>query len=215
MSKIPSRYSDRLYDDLWLPDETLAIRAKVRAFAEEHIRPIAHKLNNTPECLDAIPPSLIKKMGDADLLRIPFAKEYGGLGLEYPTVATMVLLEEIAYLSSGLAAAIIDVQLILFGHTLKNATDEIKTKIFPAMMSGEIIGSFATSEPAASTDLSVKALQTEATKTDGGYILNGQKRWITNSPIADYMFVLSKHDGAMTMLLVDMTSEGCHCGCAR
>lgn len=212
MPSIPSRYADNLYDDLWLPEETVQIREKVRAFAEEHIRPVAHQLNNTPESVEAFPRTLVKKMAGADLFRIPFAKEYGGLGLEYPTLATMVLLEEISYLSSGLAAAMIDVQLILFGHTLKNASEAVKAKLFPSLMAGDLIGSFATSEPAASTDLSIKALQTQATKIDGGYVLTGQKRWITNSPVADYMFVLSKLDGAMTMLLVDMTSAGVQVG---
>ena len=58
----------------------------------------------------------------------------------------------------------------------------------------------------------MKALQTEATRVEGGYELSGQKRWITNSPVADYMFVLSKLDEGMTMLLVDLRSEGVRVG---
>jgi len=212
MPTIPHRYSDDLYDDMWLPDETIEIRAQVRRFAEEHVRPVAHELNNTPESLDAFPVELVERMADAGLFRIPFAVEYGGAGLEYPTLATMVMLEEMAYLSSGLAAAMIDVQLILFGHTLKHASAEVREKLFPAMMSGDVIGSFATSEPAASTDLSVKALQTQAKRVEGGYELCGHKRWITNSPVADYMFVLSKLEDGMTMLLVDMKTDGVQVG---
>ncbi len=151
-------------------------------------------------------------MADAGLFRIPFAEEYGGAGLKYPTLATMVMLEEISYLSSGLSACMVDVQLILFGHTLKHASAEIKEKLFPAMMAGEIVGSFATSEPAASTDLSVRSLQTAARRVKGGYELSGHKRWITNSPVAGYMFVLTKLDQAMTMLLVDMSAKGVQVG---
>lgn len=212
MQTLPNRYADRLYDDIWLPPETLEVRQKVRAFAEQYIRPVAHRLNNTPESLDAFPAELVKQIGAAGLLQLPFTTEDGGAGLQYPTLATMVLLEEFAYLSSGLAAAAIDVQLILFGHTLKNATAEMKAKLFPPMMKGELIGSFATSEPAASTDLSFKSLQTEARRVEGGYQLSGQKRWITNSPVADYMFVLTKLDQAMTMLLVDMKADGVQVG---
>ena len=120
----------------------------------------------------------------------------------------MVMLEEVSYLSSGLSASMLDVQLILFGHTLKHASAEVREKLFPAMMAGQIVGSFATSEPAASTDLSVNSLQTEARHVPGGYELSGQKRWITNSPVADYMFVLSKLDDSMTMFLVDLKSAG-------
>jgi len=208
MPNIPFRYASELYDDIWIPDETIQVRETVRAFAEQYVRPVAHQLNNTPESLEAFPRELVKGMADAGLFRIPFAAEYGGAGLQYPTLATMVMLEEISYLSSGLAAAMIDVQLILFGHTLSHASEAVKERLFPAMMAGDIIGSFATSEPAASTDLSVRALQTEAHRVDGGYQLNGQKRWITNSPVADYMFVLAKLDQGLTMLLVNLRDKG-------
>lgn len=212
MAPVPHRYADDIYDDLWLPQETLEIRARVRQFAEQQVRPVAHALNNTPESVAAFPRDLVAQMADAGLFRIPFPEEYGGAGLEYPTLATMVMLEEVAYLSSGLAACMLDVQLILFGHTLRNASSQVREKLFPEMMSGKLVGAFATSEPAASTDLSAAALQTLARKVDGGYELNGHKRWITNSPVADYMFVLSKLDDGMTMLLVDMQSEGVQVG---
>ena len=212
MSSATPRISNQIYDDLWLPDETLAVRKQVRNFAETVLRPIAHELNNTPESVAAFPWQLLKKMGDAGLLRIPFEKQYGGAGLEYPTLATMVMLEEIAYVSSGVAAALIDVQLILFGHTLKHAQPSLKEKLFPALCRGEIVGAFATSEPGASTDLSVKALKTEARKVEGGYRVSGRKRWITNAPVAHYMFVLCKIEAGMTMLLVDMSSDGVRVG---
>jgi alkylation response protein AidB-like acyl-CoA dehydrogenase len=212
MQQVPFRYADKLYDDMWLPVETLDLRERIRAFAEEHIRPVAHALNNTSESVEAFPRDLVKKIGAAGLLKIPFSAAVGGAGLEYPTLATMVLLEEFAYLSSGLAASMIDVQLILFGYTLKNASPEVQAELFAPMMNGDIIGSFATSEPAASTDLSVKSLQTEAHKVTGGFRLNGQKRWITNGPVADYMFVLAKLEQGMTMLLVDMSTEGVQVG---
>jgi hypothetical protein len=122
MSTIPRRYADDIYDDLWLPEETLEVRARVRNFAEQQVRPVAHELNNTPESLEAFPRKLVTEMAEAGLFRIPFPAEYGGAGLQYPTLATMVMLEEISYLSSGLSASMIDVQLILFGHTLKHAS---------------------------------------------------------------------------------------------
>jgi len=212
MSSTPHRYADRLYDDIWLPEETRQVRQQVRRFAESQVRPVAHALNNTPESLDAFPRELVAAMAEEGLFQIPFSDEFGGAGLRYPTLGTMVMLEEIAYLSSGLAASMLDVQLILFGHTLEHASHEVKARLFPAMMSGEIVGAFATSEPAASTDLSVRALRTEACRVEGGYELSGQKRWITNSPVADYLFVLSKLEDGMTMLLVDMQAEGVRVG---
>ena len=212
MNKYPARLTNTMYDDIWLPEETIKVRDQVRTFADTVLRPIAHQLNNTPENVDAFPWQLVKQMADAGLFAIPFEKKYGGAGLEFPTLATMIMLEEIAYVSSGAAAALIDVQLILFGNTLNNAQESIKEKLFPQLIAGDIVGAFATSEPAASTDLSVRALQTFATKVEGGYTINGQKRWITNSPVAHQMFVLCKMDEAMTMLLVDMSSKGVRVG---
>ena len=212
MNKFPQRLTDTMYDDIWLPAETIAVRNKVREFADTVLRPIAHELNNTPEDVNKFPWQLVKQMGEAGLFAIPFEKKYGGAGLEFPTLATMVMLEEIAYISSGVAAALIDVQLILFGNTLKHAQESVKERIFPQLISGELVGSFATSEPAASTDLSVRALQTEAKKVAGGYNITAQKRWITNSPVAHQMFVLCKMDDAMSMFLMDMSSEGARVG---
>ena len=205
---IPARIADALYDDLWLPEEALSVRKLVRDFVEREVRPVAHELNNTPESLEAFPRELVGKMGEAGLPGLPFEQCYGGAGLQYPALATMVMLEEVAYVSSGLAAAMVDVQLILFGHTLKHARDSVKDLLFPALCRGEIVGAFATSEPAASTDLSVRALETTARADAGGYRLSGRKRWITNAPVADYMFVLCKLDAGLTMLLVDMSSAG-------
>ena len=211
-ARIPERIADNMYDDLWLPEETLAVRRQVREFVEREIRPIAHQLNNTPESLEAFPRELVKKMGNAGLFGIPFEQHFGGAGLKHPTLATMVMLEEVAYISSGLAACMVDVQLILFGHTLKHAQDSVREKLFPALCRGDIVGAFATSEPAASTDLSVRALETVAEKVEGGYRLTGRKRWITNAPVADYMFVLCKLEDRLTMLLVDMSSSGVKVG---
>ena len=68
-------------------------------------------------------------MGDAGLFAIPFPQDVGGAGLEHPVLATMVMLEEVSYVSSGLSAAMVDVQLILFGHTLQHASTAVFTTL--------------------------------------------------------------------------------------
>lgn len=206
------RQADKLYDDLWLPQEALDVRTRVREFAEDVIRPIAHRINTSPEDVETFPWDLVEALGKGGLFRIPFGPELGGEGLSYPTLATMIMLEEIAYISSGVAAALIDVQLLLFGHTLKNAHSPVREELFAKLVNGAIIGSFATSEPGASTDLSVQALRTEAVRVEGGYRLDGTKRWITNAPVAHYMTVLARMDGAMSMFLIDLSSDGVSIG---
>jgi hypothetical protein len=59
----PARLADTLNDDIWLPDETIEVRSKVRNFADTIIRPMAYKLNNTPESLEAFPAELYKNIG--------------------------------------------------------------------------------------------------------------------------------------------------------
>ena len=62
MQTPPFRYASELYDDLWLPEETVQVRETVRAFAEQHVRPVAHELNNTPESVAAFPRELVGEM---------------------------------------------------------------------------------------------------------------------------------------------------------
>ena len=79
----------------------------------------------------------------------------------------------------------------------------------PMLIRGEFVGCFATSEPNASTDLSVKSVETTATKVDGGYRISGTKTWITNSPIADVMVVWAKDDdGTIRGFLLERDMDG-------
>ncbi|MDF1690830.1 MAG: acyl-CoA dehydrogenase family protein [Zhongshania sp.] len=202
------RRSDELFNDLYLPEETLKIRQEVREFAEDVIRPVAHKLNTTPESAEGFAREQFDAMAKAGLYEIPYPKDVGGRGLEFPTLAIMTALEELGYYSASLASAFYDGQAILVGKTLDGAQDEIRSKFLPMLIKGEFVGCFATSEPGASTDLSAASMETIAEKVDGGYRINGVKRWITNSPAGDYILTLCKTGDALTMLLVDMKQEG-------
>lgn len=207
MTKI-KRHADDLYNDILLPEETLQIRREVREFAEDVIRPVAHKLNTTPESSDNFAREQFDAMAKAGLYEIPYPSDVGGRGLEYPTLATMTVLEELGYYSASLASAFYDGQAILVGKTLDGAQDSIRSKYLPMLIKGEMVGCFATSEPDASTDLSAKSMSTLAEKVDGGYRINGVKRWITNSPAGDYILALCKTGESLTMLLVDMKQDG-------
>lgn len=212
MSAPVSRTADHIFSDIWLPEETRAIRDEVRAFADRVIRPIAHDLNTRPESRESFPRAAFTAMAEAGLYEIPFDASVGGRGLQYPTLATMVVLEELAYFSPGLASALFDGQAILVGKTLEKAQDDIRLNYLGKLVRGEIVGSFATSEPAASTDLSPACMMTTATPVAGGYELNGQKRWITNSVAADILVVLTRTGEKQTMFLVDMKSPGISVG---
>jgi alkylation response protein AidB-like acyl-CoA dehydrogenase len=206
------RRSDRLFSDIYLPQETIQVRDKVRAFAQDVLAPIAYRLNTTPESRASFPMDVFHSMTKAGLYKIPFPADVGGDGLMFPTLATLIVLEEIAYYSPGVASALFDGQAILVGKTLQAAAPHLRAKYLPALIEGKFVGSFATSEPDASTDLSVGAMKTTAEKIDGGWRINGRKRWITNSVAADLILVLCRTGTSQTFLLADMKQEGIDVG---
>ncbi|MEM6500199.1 MAG: acyl-CoA dehydrogenase family protein, partial [Pseudomonadota bacterium] len=194
--------------DLFLPDEAIMVRKTAREFCDDVLRPIAHELNSTAEHRDGFRHDVFKEIAKAGLYKVPFAKDVGGLGLEFPTLGTSMVLEELGYYSPGVASAMFDGQAILVGTTLDRIGGAIREQWLPKLIRGEFVGSFATSEPMTSTDLSVQATQTVATKTADGWTINGKKRWITNSVAADIALVLCRTDASMTAFLIDMHTDG-------
>ncbi|OUS32628.1 acyl-CoA dehydrogenase [Gammaproteobacteria bacterium 45_16_T64] len=204
----PKRYATGLSNDLWLPAEALAVREEARRFADNVLKPLAHGLNTTPEKREGFRHDVVQAIANAGLYEIPFSTDVGGRGLRYPTLATLLVMEELGYYSPGAASAFYDGQAILCGQTLNNASDKIRQAYIPPLIKGEIVCCFATSEPDTSTDLSVSAMQTTAKRVEGGYVVNGRKRWITNSVAGDIVLLLCKTGNTLTMLIVDMHSEG-------
>lgn len=208
----PERHQPRLYHDLLMPEETQAVRDEVRAFADLHVAPVAWEIGQNEEAVANFPRDLFRKMADAGLFRIPFGKDVGGRGLRYPAAATAVMIEELAYHSNSVAA-IVDVHCILAGHALEHASPALQARYLAPLLSGEKIGSFATTEPNASTDLSVNAMETVATRAGNGhYLINGRKRFITNGPVADFVVLLCVDGTRMTEIVVDLDAPGVRVG---
>jgi alkylation response protein AidB-like acyl-CoA dehydrogenase len=204
----PARKADSLFNDFLLPPETVRIRKEVRQFCDDVIRPAAHRLNTTPEAKDSFARAEFDAMARAGLYRIPYPADVGGLGLEFPTLATATVLEELGYYSPSLASALYDGQAILVGKTLERAPAHLRKHYLPRLIKGDFVGCFATSEPEASTDLSAASIRTIAERVPGGYRINGKKRWITNSPAGDFILVLCRTGDGLTMLLADMHDPG-------
>jgi alkylation response protein AidB-like acyl-CoA dehydrogenase len=208
----PARNADRLFSDIFLPAETCAIRAEVRQFADDVLQPVAHEINTTPESVAAFRRDIFRQMVDAGIYRIPYAAEFGGRGLEFPTLATFTAMEELAYYVPGLTSALYDGQAVLVGKTLEANPGPMRDLWLPRLVRGEFIGSFATSEPAASTDLSARSMQTIATQTADGWRVSGRKRWITNSSIGDICLTLCRTGDNLTMLVIDLHADGVKVG---
>ena len=152
-------------------------------------------------------------MAAEDFFKIPYAAEWGGLGLKYPCCATVVTVEELAYASNSIAA-IYDVHSIVGGHGLEYGSDYIKQKYLEPITRGEKIGCFATTEPNASSDISVRTVQTRAVQSGDGFVVSGQKRFITNAVVADFVTTLVNTEKGLTLLVIDLDSPGCKVGLA-
>ena len=153
-----TRQSQVFGSDNLLPGETVAVRAEAREFADDKLRPIAHELNTTPERRDGFRRDIFQAIADADLFAVPFAQDVGGRGLEFPTLGTMSVLEELAYYTPGIASSMYDAHVLLFGKVLDSAGGTLRKRYLPRLIKGEFVGSFATSEPDTSTDLSAPLL---------------------------------------------------------
>jgi alkylation response protein AidB-like acyl-CoA dehydrogenase len=212
MSNPVERKMDSLFHDLILPEETHEIRKKVREFADRVVAPRAYEIATLEESVENFPRDIFDAMAEEGLFQIPFPKEVGGMGLEYPTCATVVAVEELAYYSNSVAA-IFDVHCILSGMALMYGSDDLKERYLRPMIKGQIIGCFATTEPDASSDLSVRAMQSVAVRNNAGnYVVTGRKRFITNGPVANHVCVLVKEEEKMIELVIDLDSPGVRVG---
>ena len=211
MRELPPRMQDQLYHEMILPKETQEIRAKAREFAVREIAPRAYDIAHTQESRESFPWDIFRKMAEEDFFKIPYPAEVGGLGLEYPCCATVVTVEELAYMSNSIAA-IYDVHCILAGHALEYGSEHIREQFLRPMTTAERIGCFATTEPMASSDLSSRSVQTTARREGDVYIVNGQKRFITNACVADFVTALVNLDGKLCMMVIDLHAEGCRVG---
>jgi alkylation response protein AidB-like acyl-CoA dehydrogenase len=205
---VPPRTQERTWHDLFLPADVEHVRRMARTAVERHLAPVARKIGQREETRDSFPWDAFRGLASEGCFAVPFPAPYGA-GLEHPVLATCIVTEEIAYESSSMAG-VYDGQCILNGRSLSFAADHVRDLVLPGLVSGESVFSFATTEPDASSDLSPDALKTVARRTDDGFVVNGRKRFITNSVVADWLCVLCR-DGdapAMTMLLIDMRSPG-------
>jgi len=208
-SDVP-RTQDHMSHDTWLPDETIAVRTRARRAVEEKLAPVARRIGSQEESVENFPWDAFRGLADEGLFGVPFDAQFG-LGLDHPMLATCTVTEEIAYQSSSMAG-VYDGQCILVPQALSFASAELRAALVPKLVSGAEAFSFATTEPNASSDLSVDTLETVAVDTGSGFVVNGRKRWITNSVVATWAAVLVRTGDRMNMLLIALDSPGVRVG---
>lgn len=146
--------------------------------------------------------------GEAGMLCPNVAEEYGGLGLDFRYNA--IVGEELGY--AGSAAGITLQSDIVAEYIERYATEELKRRYLPKMISGEIITAIAMTEPGAGSDL--QAMRTTARRDGNGYLVSGAKTYITNGQLADLVIVCARTDPdapgsrGISLILVEADSEG-------
>jgi len=211
MTNLPPRMQDTLYHDTFLPKEVIEVRDEVRVFSQREIEPVACEIAQQEESKENFPREIFNKMAEDKVFGIPFEEKWGGRGLKYPSLSTCVALEELAYASNSIAS-VVDVHCILAGHALNYGSDRVKETYLKPLVAGEKIGCFATTEPEASSDLSVRALRTKAERKGNGWVVNGQKRFITNACVADFVVALVAAEGKLSELVIELDSPGVRVG---
>ena len=149
------------------------VRGKVRAFAEEKVKPFIGDFESREE----FPVELIKSMKCLDVFGMQAPIEYGGQGSDY--LSFIIAVEELARVDSSVAATLAAHNSLGVGPILAFGTDEQKQKYIPALCTAENLWAFGLTEENAGSD--AQGVETLAEEKDGKWLVNGHKKYITNA----------------------------------
>ncbi|MGJ8527346.1 isovaleryl-CoA dehydrogenase [Maritalea sp.] len=188
-----------------LGEDLEALRGMVHRFAQDRIAPMAAQIDETNQ----FPNELWKEFGELGLLGVTVSEQYGGANMGY--LAQCIIVEELSRASASVGLSYGAHSNLCVNQIFRNGNDEQKTKYLPKLISGEHVGALAMSEPGAGSD--VVSMQLKAEAAQGGYLLNGNKMWITNGPDADTLVVYAKTDPdagskGMTAFIVQKDFDG-------
>lgn len=166
------------------PDTFEQLLDTVRRFVAERLRPLEAQVGRE----DRIPEALVQEMRELGLFGLTIPPEYGGIGLGAEEEMRVAI--ELGKTSPAFRSVIGTNNGIGSQGILLDGTDEQKAHYLPKLASGEMIGSFALTEPEAGSDAG--SLQTRAVREGDAYVLNGTKRFITNAPQAQVFTVFAR-----------------------
>jgi glutaryl-CoA dehydrogenase (non-decarboxylating) len=190
--------------DFSLTEEQKTIMEVAKDFAEKEIAPTQEE----DEKAHRFRPEICKKMAELGFLGCVIPEKYGGSEIGH--LCGAILVEEIARVSASWS---LPFNMQMWGPALtilEYGTEEQKEKYIPALVNADMIGAFAITEPNSGSD--VAGMGSTATETDDGFVLNGQKMWISNAHVADMSLVYAytdkakKHKG-LSCFLVDMKNN--------
>jgi alkylation response protein AidB-like acyl-CoA dehydrogenase len=195
--------------DFLLSDEQRLFRKSVRDFVQREVVPAAQEIDEEAE----FPHRLFKQCAENGYLGLRYPESVGGMEADFLTFCIMV--EEIAFGSLSLAAAVSMQCLMGTDFIFRFGTDDhIKRLLIPAIQ-GEKIGTIAMTEPDFGSDLG--GIKTSAEATENGWVITGQKTWITSATEADFITVAAKTNPdagfkGIDLFLVELSMPGVSVG---
>ncbi len=194
-----------VWHDPFLLDEQLdeserMIQESVRRYAQESLMPRIVEANRH----EKFDPMITQEMGELGLLGATI-HGYGCAGLNY--VSYGLIAREIERVDSGYRSFFSVQSSLVMYPIFRFGSDSQREKYLPKLASGKMIGCFGLTEPNHGSDPG--GMTTKARKVDGGYRLNGEKTWISNSPIADLFLVWAKDDeNVIRGFLIEKSTQG-------
>ena len=187
-----------------LSAEQRELRGLAHEFAERELRPVAREWDDREDC----PSELLGKAAALGLTSHAIPTEYGGGGVS--AVTSSLIAEELSWGCAGLSAPI-GATMFPARPLLRAGSEEQKQRWLPRLASAEgCLAAIAFTEPGAGSD--VMGTQATARREGDGYVLNGEKCYITNGGIAELTIVFAKLDGAITAFLLEAGDPGVTAG---
>lgn len=194
------QWDDALFLEDQLSEEERLVRDTARDYAQEKLMPRI-LMANRHERFDI---EIMAEMAEIGLLGPTIPEEYGGAGVNH--VCYGLAAREVERVDSGYRSAM-SVQSSLVMHPIHAyGSEEQRRKYLPRLARAELIGCFGLTEPDHGSDPG--GMRSRAERADGGYVLTGNKMWITNSPIADLFVVWAKLDGKIRGFILEKGMEG-------
>ncbi len=196
-------WEDPLLLEDQLSEEERMLRDGAAAFAQDRLAPRIIEAYREA----AVAPEIFAEMGEAGLLGVTLPEEYGGLGAGY--VSYGLIAREIERVDSGYRSMMSVQSSLVMYPIYAYGNEEQRRRYLPKLARGEWIGCFGLTEPDAGSDPG--SMKTTARKVDGGYVLNGTKMWISNSPIADVFVVWARseaHGGKIRGFVLEKGARG-------
>jgi len=194
------KWDDPFFLDEQLTEDERMIKDTARDYAQDKLFSRVLQANRDEEFHREI----MNEMGELGLLGSTIPEKYGCSGVNY--VSYGLVAREVERVDSGYRSAM-SVQSSLVMHPIYTYGSEAqREKYLPGLATGKLVGCFGLTEPDHGSDPG--SMITRAEKTDNGYLLNGAKMWITNSPIADLAVVWAKLDGIIRGFIVERGMPG-------